>query len=282
MNAIGKALWYIESHSARPVTLDELAEVSGLSRFHLSRTFTVVVGRSPTAYLRARRLSEAARALADDAPDILSVALDAGYGSHEAFTRAFREQFGATPEDVRAACSTANLKLVEPPPMTNAPAAQLADPDIREAGPLLIAGMRQRFTHETRGAIPALWQRFTPHIGHIPNEKPQATFGVVISSGEDSENGFDYMTGIGVSSLDELPEELAGLRVPKRSYAVFKHDGHVSTIGATCGAIFGTWLPRSGRKLADGPLQLIERYETGKFDPRTGLGGFEIWIPLEK
>lgn len=282
MNAIGKAIWYLESHSARPVTLDELAEASGLSRFHLSRMFTVMIGRSPTAYLRARRLTQAARALADGAPDILSVALEAGYGSHEAFTRAFRDQFGTTPEDVRARRSTAYLKLVEPPPMTDAPATHLADPDIRDVGPLLLTGMRQRFTQETRGAIPALWQRFTPHIGHIPNENPQATYGVVIASGEDSENGFDYMAGIGVSSLDELPEDLAGLRIPRRPYAVFKHSGHVSAIGAACGAIFGTWLPKSGRELADGPLQLIEHYDSAKFSPRTGLGGLQIWIPLKR
>jgi AraC family transcriptional regulator len=282
MDAIGKALWFIESNSARPVTLDEVAEVSGLSRFHLSRTFSVIVGRSPTAYLRARRLTEAARSLADGAPDILSVALDAGYGSHEAFTRAFRDQFGATPEEVRARRSTTNLMLVEPPQMTNAPNAKLPEPAIKQSGPLFIAGMRQRFTHETRGAIPALWQRFVPHIGHIPNEKPKSTYGVVIASTEDSDNGFDYMAGIGVSSLDELPEELAGLRLPRRPYAVFDHAGHVSTIAATCGAIFRTWLPKSGRELAEGPLQLIECYDSSRFDPRTGLGGLEIWIPLKK
>jgi AraC family transcriptional regulator len=45
-------------------------------------------------YVRGRRLTEAAKVLSDGAPDILTVALDAGYGSHEAFTRAFRDQFG--------------------------------------------------------------------------------------------------------------------------------------------------------------------------------------------
>jgi len=282
MNAIGKALWYIESHSARPVTLDEVAEVSGLSRFHLSRTFAVVVGRSPTVYLRGRRLTEAARMLADGAPDILSVALEAGYGSHEAFTRAFRDQFGATPEEVRARRSTANLKLVEPPPMTDAPVVTIDDPEIRESGPLLIAGLRQRFTHESRGAIPALWQRFAPHLGHVPGEQRGATFGVVIAEADGDRDGFDYMAGTEVKSLDQLPEDLAGLRLSVRRYAVFRHAGHVSAIGATCGAIFGAWLPRSGRELADGPLQLIERYDMAKFDPRTGLGGLEVWIPLKK
>lgn len=281
MDAIGKALWYIEVHSASPVTLDDVAKASGLSRFHFSRTFSVLVGRSPTAYLRARRLTEAARSLANGAPDILSVALDAGYGSHEAFTRAFRDQFGTTPENVRASRSIEPLRLVEPPVMNTAPVTVIADPRIEEAGPQLIAGLRQRFTPETRGAIPALWQRFAPHIGSIPAEKKEATHGIVLCEAEEESDGFDYMAGIGVSSLDELPEDLAGLRLPKRRYAVFQHSGHVAAIGATCAAIFGSWLPRSGNHPAKGALQLIERYDASKFDPRTGLGGLEIWVPLE-
>jgi AraC family transcriptional regulator len=266
MDAIGKALWYIESHSASPVTLDDVARASGLSRFHFSRTFSVLVGRSPTAYLRARRLTEAARRLASGAPDILSVALDAGYGSHEAFTRAFRDRFGATPEDVRASRSTEPLRLVEPPVMNTEPVTAIADPRIEDAGPLFIAGLRLRFTPETRGAIPALWQRFTPHIGSIPGEKKEATYGIVLCEAEEEGDGFDYM---------------AGLRLPKRRYAVFQHMGHVSGIGATCAAIFGSWLPRSGNHLAKGALQLIERYDASRFDPRTGLGGLEIWVPLQ-
>ena len=95
----------------RPLTLGEVAEASGLSRFHLTRVFPAATGHSVFGYLRGRRLTEAARALVDGAPDILSVALDAGYGSHEAFTRAFRDVLGLTPEEVRARRSLENLPL---------------------------------------------------------------------------------------------------------------------------------------------------------------------------
>ncbi|MGE5157753.1 MAG: helix-turn-helix domain-containing protein [Gemmatimonas sp.] len=64
------------------------------------RAFAAATGFSVMRYVRARRLSEAARALARGAPDILSLALEADYGSHEAFTRAFRDHFGMTPEAV--------------------------------------------------------------------------------------------------------------------------------------------------------------------------------------
>src|ERR1700742_1751890 len=102
MNPAQKALWFIESHLAEPLTLDEIAEVAGISRFHLVRAFAAVTGLPVMRYVRARRLTEAARALAGGAPDILTVALEAGYGSHEGFTRAVRDHFGGAPERGRA------------------------------------------------------------------------------------------------------------------------------------------------------------------------------------
>src|SRR5580704_12817639 len=114
MNPVGKALWYIETHFAGAISLDDIAAIGGVSRYHMSRAFGFATGRSVMGYVRGRRLSEAARSLCDGAPDILSVALDAGYGSHEAFTRAFRDQFGQAPETVRAQRHLDNIALVEP------------------------------------------------------------------------------------------------------------------------------------------------------------------------
>src|SRR5262245_23514605 len=113
MNPVEKAVWFIEARFGRDLCLDEIARVAGVSRYHMARAFAETTGQSVMRYARGRRLSEAARALASGAPDILSVALEARYGSHEAFTRAFRDQFGVTPESVRAAGTVGNLPLVE-------------------------------------------------------------------------------------------------------------------------------------------------------------------------
>ncbi|MEG2034340.1 MAG: AraC family transcriptional regulator, partial [Janthinobacterium sp.] len=96
MHYLAKALWYIESHYADNISLGDIAHVSGASPCHLTRAFGLATGHSVMRYVRARRLSEAALALAQGAQDILAVALQAGYSSHEAFTRAFREQFHVT------------------------------------------------------------------------------------------------------------------------------------------------------------------------------------------
>src|SRR5262249_6639538 len=149
MNPAGKALWFIESHYGDPITLDEIAAIGGVSRHHLSHAFNAAFGQPAVRYLRARRLSEAARALAGGAGDILDVALAAQYGSHEAFTRAFREQFGITPEQLRNEGCLDNLQLVEPLKMDETLLATIEPVRFENARPMLIAGLGARYTCET-------------------------------------------------------------------------------------------------------------------------------------
>jgi AraC family transcriptional regulator len=279
MQAIGRALWYIESHFGETFTLDDVAHVSGLSRFHLARTFAAMVGQPVLAYARGRRLSEAARLLAGGAPDILQVALAVGYGSHEAFTRAFRDQFGLTPEEARARRSLDSLQLTEPLRMPDTSSRTITPDRIVSSGPMLFAGIRKYFRFEDRGGIPALWQAFAPHIGAISTEVPGATYGLCLGPADGGdEAGFDYMPSVQVRSLDDLSEGMSGVRIAGRTWAIFQHREHVSSIGLTCGAA-GDWLAQSGRAPPHGPMQMIERYGPG-FEPHTGNGGCEVWLPL--
>jgi AraC family transcriptional regulator len=114
MNPAQRALWSIESHLAEPLTLDDIAAIGGVSRYNMVRAFAAATGFSVMPHVRVRRLSEAARALSADAPDSLDVALDADCGSHDAFTRAFRDHFSVTPELVRATTWRDQLELQEP------------------------------------------------------------------------------------------------------------------------------------------------------------------------
>ena len=279
MNAIGRALWYIESHFGEAISLDDVARVGGLSRFHLSRTFAAIVGQPVLAYVRARRLTEAARLLAGGAPDIMQVALAVGYSSHEAFTRAFREQFGLTPEAARARGSLDTLMLTEPVRMSDSRTAAIAPDRFFTAPTMFFAGLRRYVRYDERAGIPALWQAFGPHMGSVPGEIAGGTYGLCLEpAAGDDECGFDYAPAVQVSSLDDLPEHLSGIRIAGREWAVFRHRDHVSTIGATCAAA-GEWLARTGRAPTTGPVQMIEHYGPN-FDARTGNGGCEVWLPV--
>lgn len=276
LDLVGKALWFIESHFAEDLSLEQIAAASGVSRFHLVRAFGIAIGQPVMRYVRGRRLSVAARSLAAGACDILAVAIAAGYGSDEAFTRAFRDQFGLTPEQVRAQRHTGNLNLVEPIRMDETAFPELEPPRFVTGKPLLIAGLAERYNCETVAGIPAQWQCFQPHLGHIPGQVGNIAYGVCCN-GDDAGN-IDYVTGVEVTDFSDLPPGFARVRLAAQRYAVFRHDAHVSTVRRTYNAIFGRGLAASGEKVADAPD--FERYGEN-FDPRTGLGGLEIWIPLK-
>jgi AraC family transcriptional regulator len=276
MNPAQKALWYIESHLGKALSLDEIADVAGVSRFHMVRAFAAATGFSVMRYVRARRLTVAARALAGGAPDILGLALDADYGSHEAFTRAFRDHFGITPEAVRAATCLDHLKLQEPILMDSTATDNLDPPRFTTSKPLLVAGVGDRFSHENGAGIPGLWQRFHMSVAHVPGRVGQVAYGVCCN-GDDAGN-FDYIAGVEVTDFSELPREFMRVHIPEQKYAVFAHREHISTIRRTINAIWNHWLPASGFQMADAPN--FERYDE-TFDPSTGNGGFEIWVPIK-
>ena len=276
MSPVGKALWFIEAHLGDDASLGEIASTSGVSRYQLLRAFGSATGHSVMRYLRGRRLSEAARVLAAGAPDILSVALDAGYGSHEAFTRAFRDQFGLTPEAVRERRCLENLQLVEAIRMDEALIVKLDPPRFETGRTLLVAGLGDRFTFEANQGIPLLWQRFVPYMGNIPGQVGRMTYGVCCNS--DGAGNFEYIAGVEVSSFDELPPEFRRVRIPAQRYLVFTHRDHISAIRGTWYTIWNKWLPESGHAVADAPD--FERYDE-RFNPQSGTGEVEIWLPLK-
>jgi AraC family transcriptional regulator len=276
MNPANKALWYVETHLGEPVGLDEIATACGVSRFHLTRAFGAATGYSVVRYLRVRRLSEAAHALASGADDILAVALDAGYGSHAAFSRAFRDQFGLTPETVRGLRRLDNLALVEAIPMDETLLIDLEPPRYEDGRELLIAGLKERYSWETNSGIPAQWQRFVPHIGHIPGQVGGTTYGVCCNG--DGQSNFDYICGVEVKDFVDLPSGFARIRIAPQHYAVFMHRGHVSTMRRTVATIWNKWLPESAHEVAAAPD--FERYQD--FDAERGTGIIEIWLPLKR
>lgn len=278
MSAIGRAIWFIESHFETEINLDEIAEAAGLSRYHLSRVFGLVTGHSISTYIRARRLSVAALSLISGSSSILEVALGAGYGSHEAFTRAFRDQFGITPEAARRRGHVLDLDLLEPLRMDDDRLNKLKPPRFERTASMLVAGLAQDYAYGETQGIPSLWQKFNAHFGYIAGQVGNVAYGVCTALPDEAER-FRYMAAAEVTDAEGLPPGFQTLRLPSQRYAVFVHRGHISGIAATCHRIFGDWLPGSGEEHGELP-DLIERYDD-RFDPRTGMGVTEIWIPLK-
>ncbi len=111
-DCINNVKLYIREHINEPLSREILAEIAGFSIPHFHRIFTAQTGENIAAYVRRLRLERAARKLRMGAVDITEVALAAGYDSHAAFGKAFRQQFGLSPSDFRQlGCSAATQLL---------------------------------------------------------------------------------------------------------------------------------------------------------------------------
>jgi AraC family transcriptional regulator len=277
MTLTDKALWVIERNLDRTLDLARIAKACGVSRYHLAHAFGESAGLSVMHYVRQRRLSAAAEALARGAPDILDLALETGYASHEAFSRAFRAAFGATPEMIRRRASTEEIPMTKPLKLSEQSRIALDPPRFEARAAMLFVGLAQRHAFENPEGIPEQWRKFMASYGDIPNKLHPIPAG--ISMDMDDDGNFEYVCAAEVSKFSGAPKGLIELRVPAQNYAVFLHGGHVSKIGATYAAIWNQWLPDHNRIAADAPS--LERHcET--FDPRTGMGVVEIWIPMEE
>lgn len=173
LGPVDKAIWYVESHFRQEITLDSVAQ--------------------------------------DGRDNILGLALDVGYGSHEAFSRAFREQFGLSHE-VRQRRSVAGLDLREAITINGTTIAEPDEPRIVDGNPLLLAGISKNYTHETMANVPAQWQQCQPYLGRVPGQVGHRAYGVIYNGDDDC--NYDYPSAVEVAEFNELPKEFERLWIP--------------------------------------------------------------------
>jgi AraC family transcriptional regulator len=273
---VDKAVWVMERNADQPLNLEDLARACGVSRSHLANAFATATGGSAIRYLRQRRLSQAAARLAEGAPDILTVAIESGYGSHAAFTRAFQGAFDRTPEQVREGASIERLPLTPPRPLGRDAAIPLPAPRIEQAEPVTAVGLSVDVDFDAFSKIPGHWRRFVERMDEIDDPLERMPIGVCHPA--DETGRFVYTAAVEVARFGSRPQGLVRIDLPARRCAVFDHAGHVSTIFQTYTAIWNQALPENGLTLAEGPV--IERHDPA-FDPDTGEGGLTLWVPVE-
>lgn len=270
----------IEGRLFEPLALADVASRAGWSPTYFSRLFRVFTGEPFSSYVRRRRLTCAADRLRAEGASIrlVELALDCGYDSQEAFTRAFKRAFGATPGAFR------RRPRVEGPrfrrPFGAASLAHLTEvlrtePEIREIDAFVVAGLRRRFDSGTKSAIPRLWAKLGESVPRIAHRTRGRAYGVTTSHDVDAAL-FEYLAGVEVDGADRLPPEIVAQRVPRQTYAVFRHlrgSGSLHrALQPTLRWIWGTWLPASAFEWVPGPE--LERY-TRDLEP-----AIEVCIPV--
>jgi AraC family transcriptional regulator len=265
---LNRVLLHVERHLDEPeeIALERLAALASFSPYHFHRIFRSRVGESLQAYARRLRLERAAHRLKQTDASVTEIALEAGYDSLEAFTRAFASAFSEAPSRFRLA------RREGPPP---GPPLDVA---VRDFAPMRAAFIRHVGPYEGVGAT---WARLVACAG------PRGLFGpgtilFGISHDDPAVTPPERLRADACITVPAsvVPEGDVGVReIAGGPHAVIVHRGAFERLDETYARLFGEWLPASGREPRSSPC--LEIYRS---DPRTTPVEdrlTEIRLPLE-
>jgi len=270
---IDAACRLLEARLAEDVPLEEVAAAAYLSRFHFHRLFRGLTGETVGAYVRRLRLERAAHRLSQTDDDILVIAFDVGYGSHEAFSRAFQRQFGTNPSVFRKekiAMTTTSTTITNEPidiRIETRPACTVAA--VRHVGPY----------HEVGDAWGTLmkwgWTKMIfgkPEMFGLSHDDPDIT----------PPERLRYDACIVVKPGTKVKGEIQLMELPAGTFAVTTHHGAYEGLAETYARLFGYIAENKigGRQyhLGDPPAREVYMNDPCKTKQEDLLT--EIWMPV--
>jgi AraC family transcriptional regulator len=266
---MGRVLVHIQDHLDEPLPLDELAGVASFSAWHFHRIFRGMVGESVKEHVRRLRLERAAQRLKASDRAVLDIALEAGYETHESFTRAFAAMFEASPSAFRAGAQMSR-------PVGNGSGTPL-EVSVRRIGPLRVAFVRHVGPFDEVGSA---WQKLMMWAGRNGLLGPGVRMLGIVQDDPDitAPEKLRYDAALVVSSSVTASGEIGIQDVGPGEYAVALHAGPYNTLGQTYARMCGEWLPGSGRELASAAA--VEFYLNSPMTAPPEQLRTEICLPL--
>ncbi len=280
---IQRVLRHIEAHQDEALPLEDLARVASFSPFHFHRIFSGMVGETVKDYLRRLRLERAANRLAVTRQPVLRIALDAGFETHESFTRAFQVMFRVSPSEYRkhrqgaGPWKTAAGRGPDGWPSLPAGKRRHMEVQVKKLPPTRVAFLRHVGPYAHVGKA---WERICSWAGRKGLLGPSC---VVLGLSHDdpdvtAPDRLRYDAAIVVGPEVQGEGEIWVQEIPGGEYAVTTHRGPYEKMNETYRALFGQWLPNSGREPGPGPSLEFYRNSPETVKPEDLLT--EIWIPL--
>ena len=288
-DAVRRVIEHVVSHLGEALALETLAEQACLSPFHFHRVFRGMVGETPLELVRRLRLERAAWQLLHSDASVTALAFEAGYETHEAFTRAFRASYADSPSGFRRR-SKMRIELAAPNgvhfrddgrPQQFIPrdsGGRTMQVEIRKYPALRVGTVRHI------GPYIQVNETFAP-LGELAAparlfERPGAQMVALFYDDPDTTPAEQLRSDAAVVvALDvELPRGLTEQRIAAGDYASTTHVGPYEQLGDTWARFMGEWLPASGRRIGEGVS--YEVYHNTPMDTPKEQLRTEIRIPL--
>jgi AraC family transcriptional regulator len=286
ISALNRLVQHVEEHLGADVDLGGLARELGTTEYHLRRMFSSLAGMPLSEYVRRRRMTVAAAEVVGGRDDLLSVAVRHGYGSAEAFGRAFRAVHGAGPGEVRRdggpLRTQPQLRFRLTVEGSNPMDTRIADrPAFRLIGhaarvPLIHHGVNPHIHAHVTGIPAAEHER----LKGLSGTEPAGLLAVSDGVGPDQAEGTEltYLHGVAVEPDAAVPDDLDRIDVPAGHWAVFRSSGpYPATLQETWAATATDWFPSNNWRLRPGPSIVAVLERAADFSTAT----CELWLPVE-
>jgi AraC family transcriptional regulator len=284
-----RVLVHIQQHLDDALGLEELAAVACFSPYHFHRVFRGMIGESVKEHIRRLRLERAASRLRLSRLPVTQIALDAGYETHEAFTRAFKAAFGAAPvrfrsqrSPVTAVVAPSGVHFRDGAPLRNFKARrsgiQTMNVQIKTVGPMRVAFMRHVGPYDQVGPT---WEKLLSWLGKEGIIGGDAKFIGISHDYPDvtPPDKIRYDACVAVDERFAAVGDIGVQTIPGGEYAMTTHFGPYHKLGETYERLLGQWLPRSGRALGASPCFEVYLNDPNSTEPEDLIT--DIYAPLE-
>ncbi|MDF2813649.1 MAG: AraC family transcriptional regulator [Microvirga sp.] len=267
---VARVMAYINDHLDEDLPLERLAEIACFSPCHFHRIYRLIAGETASDTVRRLRLHRAANELARSGKPIERIARRAGYGSIEAFTRAFGADHGQPPAAYRSRLTPFHPQpngdtIMQPVTIKSFEGARLA-------------------ALEHRGDYQQIGKRFDALAawagGHGLLDQPRRWFGIYYDDPESvPKERLHSEAALEIDADTPLGEGMQRRELPPMRVASIIHKGPYAELERTYRILYGEWLPASGEEAADQPC--FEHYvNDARTTPPSELLT-EIMLPLK-
>jgi len=260
-DTIETCIHYIENHLHDKISLDELSQHTGMSKFHLHRMFKSLTGESLMDYIQSRKLTSSIDELVNTNERIIDVALDYGFEYEQSYIRAFKKKLGHTPLKVRndqvSLIIKEKININDFMTINNSVTYK---PFFVFKQKFDLVGNKHLILSKTGDKIANAYGRdfFYNHRQKInASVNPQVYFGYTDWS-KNNDGYIYYIPSLEVSNIIDVPEDMVSISIPAHKYVVFRFVGFFrpdeikgKQVGRLLVNMYSKWIFHSGFKFAD-------------------------------
>ncbi|MEH7238563.1 helix-turn-helix transcriptional regulator [Bacillus sp. JJ1562] len=276
---IEKALLHIENNLNQPLSLDSVSNTFNMSKYYFHRLFSAIMGCSLNQYILSRRLNTSLKLIQIKNLSLTDIAFQLNFGTPSSFSRAFKNQYGISPNSLRKNGKT--IALVDIPPVIKRPIKNIngdivTDFTLTHFNSIRLSGFVFEVDISTNDFKEKIRSNSKMLVDSI-DETISSSCYVIYSNCQPNSTKFKVLVGIPQYIKIDKPNYFT-VDIQQLFCAKFKYSGDLLDIGDVLITDFARFLKITRQEIEDSDIELIQVFENiHNLD-----SSYHIVVPIKK